>query len=71
MKLEINKWKTSAESQFTSMDAFNDRVYILTKLSQDLAKEAIMTGVKISFCGRIFDYKTDIARIKEIESGVI
>ena len=53
MKLEINEWKTSAESQFIFMDAINDPGYVLTKLSRDLAKEAIMTGVELSLCGRI------------------
>ena len=43
----------------------NDHAYILTKLSQDLAKEAILTGVEISLCARISDYKNDIAQIKE------
>ena len=47
------------------MDAINDCAYVFTKLSPDLAKEAIMTGVEISLCGRISDYKTDIAQIKE------
>ena len=65
MKLEINEWKTSAESQFISMDAINYHFFIFTKHSQDLAKKDIMTGVEISLCGRISDYKTDIARIKE------
>ena len=48
-----------------SMEAINDRAFMLTKLSQELAKEAIMTGVEISLCGRISDYKTEIALIRE------
>ena len=43
----------------------NDHAHVLTKLSQDLAKEAIMTGVDLSLCGRISNYKTDIARIQK------
>ena len=39
MKLEINEWKTLAESQGISKDAINDHAFILTKLSQDVAKE--------------------------------
>ena len=65
MKLEINEWKTSAESQFISMEAINDCTFILTKLSQDLAMEAIMTGVDLSLCGRISDYNMEIALIRE------
>ena len=48
-----------------SMDAINNQAYELTTLSQDLAKEALMTGVELSLCGRISDYKTEIALIKE------
>ena len=47
------------------MDGINDQAYELTKLSQDLAKEAIMTGVELSLCGRISDYKTKVALIKD------
>ena len=65
MKREINEWKISAESELISMDVICEHAKILTRLSQELAKEAIMTGVEISLCGRISDYKTDIARIKE------
>ena len=43
----------------------NDRVYLLTKLSQDLAKEAKMSGVELTLCGRISDYKNVIIEIKE------
>ena len=43
----------------------NDRVYLLTKLSQDLAKEAKMSGVELTLCGRISDYKNVILEIKE------
>ena len=63
MKMEINEWKISAKSQLISMDVICERAKILTRLSQELAKEAIMTGVDLSLCGRIPDYKIDIARV--------
>ena len=63
--MEINVWKNSAESQLISIDAINNRAYLLTKLSQDLAKEAIMAGVELTLCGRIYDYKNVIIQIKE------
>ena len=63
--MEINVWKNSAESQLISIDAINNRAYLLTKLSQDLAKEAIMAGVELTLCGRISDYKNVIIQIKE------
>ena len=65
IKVEINVWKNSAESQLISIDAINNRAYLLTKLSQDLAKEAIMAGVELTLCGRISDYKNVIIQIKE------
>ena len=33
IKMEMDEWKTSAESQFISIDAINDKAYLLTKLS--------------------------------------
>ena len=35
MKMEINEWKTSTESQFMSLDAINDQASSLAELSQD------------------------------------
>ena len=49
MKLEINEWKTSTESQFMSL--INDQASSLAKLSQELAKDAIMDGVNLALCG--------------------
>ena len=56
MKMEINEWKISAKSQLISMDVICERAKILTRLSQELAKEAIMTEVDLSLCRRISDY---------------
>ena len=56
MEVEINEWKFFAESQLISMDGICERAVILTMLSQELAKEAIMTGVDLFLCGRISDY---------------
>ena len=60
--MEINEWKISAESQLISMDVKCECAKILTRLSQELIKEAIITGVDLSLCGRISDCKIDIAQ---------
>ena len=65
MKLEINEWKISGESQFLSTNEINEGAQVLTKLSQDLDREAIITGVDLTLCGRISDYKTDVALIQK------
>ena len=39
IKMEINEWKISAESQLISMNVICERDEILTRLSQELAKE--------------------------------
>ena len=65
MKTDISEWKTSDNFQFASINPIIDRACIFTGILQDLARKAIMTGVEISLCGRISDYKTDIAQIKE------
>ena len=64
MKVEIKDLKTS-ESQFMFVDAINNQDYLLTKLFQDLAKEAVMAGVELTLCGRISNYKNVIIQIKE------
>ena len=65
MKEEFNEWKISAESQLIPMNVINDRACLLTELSQELAREAIMSGVELTLCGRISDYKNVIFEIKE------
>ena len=74
--MEINELKISAESQLIFMDVKCECAKILTRLSRELAKEAIMTGVDLSLCGRIADNKIDIAQIKHrmirrLKTGVI
>ena len=56
MKQEFNEWKISAESQLIPMDVINDRMRSLTELSQVLAREAIISGVELTLCGRISNY---------------
>ena len=63
--MEINEWKIFTESQLISMDVIYERAKILTRLSQELAEEAIKTRVDLSLCGRIADYKFDIAQIQQ------
>ena len=47
------------------VDAINDQASSLAKLSQDLAKEAIMAGVDLTLCGEISNYKNIVTQIKE------
>ena len=70
MKMEINEWKTSTESQFMSLDAINDQASSLAELSQDLAKEAIMAVVDLTLCGEISNYKNMLTQIKENIRGL-
>ena len=64
MKQEFNEWKISAEAQLIPMDVINDRACSLTELSQVLAREDIMSGVELTVCRRISDYRNVIAEIK-------
>ena len=48
--------KISAEAQLIPMDVINDRACSLTELSQVLAREAIISGVELTLCGRISNY---------------
>ena len=65
MKTDISEWKTSDDFQFATICSIIDHASMFTGISQDLAREAIMNGVNICVCGRIADYKTEIAKIKE------
>ena len=47
------------------VDAINDQASSLAKLSQDLAKEAIMAGVDLTLCGEISNYKNIVTQIKK------
>ena len=48
MKMGINEWMVSGESQLISMDVMNERAKILSKLSQKLGDEAMDSGIDIS-----------------------
>ena len=65
MKLEINEWKISAESQLISMKVMNERAEILSRMSMKLADEAMDSGIDISLCRHIADYEISIAIIKQ------
>ena len=51
MKTDISKWKTSEEHHFVSINSIIDHAHIFTRIPEDLARDAIMTGVNISVCG--------------------
>ena len=55
MKTDISEWKTSEEHHFASINSIIDRAHTLTRISKDLARDAIIIGVDISVCGRIAD----------------
>ena len=60
METDISEWKTSDDFQFATICSIIDHASMFTGISQDLARETI-----ISVCGRISDYKTDKEKIKE------
>ena len=62
MKMEINEFRISTESQLISL---NERAKILSGLSQKLADEAMDSGIDISLCRHIADYEISIAIIKQ------
>ena len=65
MKLEINEWKISAESQLISMKVMNERAEILSRMSLKLADEAMDSGMDITLCKLIADYEISITVIRE------
>ena len=48
MKLEINEWRISAESQLISMKVMNERAEILSRMSLKLTDEAMESGTFIT-----------------------
>ena len=58
------------ESQIMSLDAINNQANSLARLSQDLAKDAIMAGVNLTLCGEISNYKNMLTQIKENIRGL-
>ena len=65
MKMKINEWRISTESQLISMEVMNERAKILFRLSLKLADEAMDSGIDISLCRHIADYEISIAIIKQ------
>ena len=65
MKLEINEWKISTESQFMYLDAINDQANSLARLSKDLAQDAVMAGVNLTLCGEKSNCKNVLIQVKE------
>ena len=65
MKLEINEWRISAESQLISMKVMNERAEILSRMSLKLADEAMESGMNITLCKLIADCEISITVIRE------
>ena len=65
MKLGINEWKMSAESQLISVKIMNERAEVLSKMSLELANDAMESGMNITVCKLIADYEIYITTIRE------
>ena len=66
MKLGINEWKMSAESQLISVKIMNERAEVLSKMSLELANDAMESGMNITVCKLIADYEIYITTIREL-----
>ena len=65
IKLEINEWNISAESQLISMKVINENAEILSRMSLKLADEAMESGTDITLCKLIADCEISITAIGE------
>ena len=65
MKLEINEWRISAETQLIYVNIMNEHAETLSRMSLKLADEAMESGMDITLCKLIADYEIYITTIKE------
>ena len=64
LKTEINEWEMLIKSQVISPDVNNRQYNSLSRVIQDLTKEALLARVEFSMCGEISNYKTIINQIR-------
>ena len=65
LKTEINEWEMLVNSQVIFPDVINRQFNSLSRVIQDLAREALLARVKFSMCGKISNYKTIINQIRQ------
>ena len=63
--MEINEWEILTKSHVISPEVINEQVRYLSKISQDLAKEAIVARGDLTLCGEISYYKNIVNQIKQ------
>ena len=64
LKTEINEWEMLIKSQVISPYVINRQFNSLSRVIQDLTKEALLARVEFSMCGEISNYKTIINQIR-------
>ena len=65
MKLEINEWSISAESQLISVKIMKEHAEFLSRMSLKPADDAMESGMNITLCRLIADYEIYITTIRE------
>ena len=65
LQTDINEWEMLLNIQVISHDGINRQFNSLSRLIQDLAKEALLTRVEFSICGEISNYRNIINRIRQ------
>ena len=63
LKTYINEWEMLLNNQVISPDVINRQFNSLSRVIQDLAKEALLARVEFSICGEISNYRNIINRI--------
>ena len=64
LRTEVNEWEMLIKSHVISLDAINEQAISLSRVIQDLAKEALLARVEFSTCGKISIYETIINQIR-------
>ena len=65
LKTDINEWEILLNSQVISPFGINRQFNSLSRVIQDLAREALLARVDFPMCGEISNYKTIINRIRQ------
>ena len=65
LKMEINEWEILLISQVIPPVGINRQFDSLSRVIQDLAREALLARVDFPMCGEISNYKTIINLIRQ------
>ena len=64
LKTEIESWEQDLKTLVVSPDEINEQFDSLTKITDDLSKEALRANVELSMCGQICYFKTILKQIR-------